>query len=195
MGMPASSSRDEATMTIALEHIETTVRGYIDRYPSEGAALAAILETLAKGFDFTSRRRYPAHVTAGIVLVDEQDRVLQIKHGVLGRWLTPGGHCEPEDKSLAGAALRELAEECGVGAEDVERIGGDEALPVHIGVHGIPANDARSEPMHHHFDFRYAFRMLPGATVRLGHEASDLRWTPYAELAAADLADHELPKD
>ncbi|HET9172388.1 MAG TPA: hypothetical protein VFN97_23375, partial [Actinospica sp.] len=75
-------------MTIALEHIETTVRGYIDRYPSEGSALAPVLETLAKGFDFTSRRRYPAHVTAGIVLLDAEDRVLQIKHGVLGGWLT-----------------------------------------------------------------------------------------------------------
>jgi 8-oxo-dGTP pyrophosphatase MutT (NUDIX family) len=195
MGMPPSSGRDEANMTIALEHIETTVRGYIERYPSEGAALAPILETLAKGFDFTSRRRFPAHVTAGIVLLDAQDRVLQIKHGVLGGWLTPGGHCEPEDKSLVGAALRELAEECGVGAEDVERVGGEEALPVHISVHGIPANDARSEPMHHHFDFRYAFRIQPGAAVHLNHEASDLRWTPYAEVAAADLGDHPLPRD
>ena len=101
-------------MTIALEHIGTAVRGYIDRYPSEGAALAPVLETLAKGFDFTSRRRFPAHVTAGIVLLDDEDRVLQIKHSVLGAWLTPGGHCEPDDKSLAGAALRELSEECGV---------------------------------------------------------------------------------
>ena len=181
-------------MTIALEHIDTAVRGYLDQYPSEGNALEPILETLAKGFDFTSRRRFPAHVTAGIVLLDDKNRVLQIKHNVLGRWLTPGGHCEPEDKSLVGAALRELVEECGVGAEDVERIGGDDSLPVHISVHGIPANDAQSEPMHHHFDFRYAYRALPGLMVRLNHEASDLRWTPYAEVAAADLGDHPLPR-
>ena len=180
-------------MTIALEHIGTAVRGYIDRYPSEGAALAPVLETLGKGFDFTSRRRFPAHVTAGIVLLDDEDRVLQIKHSVLGAWLTPGGHCEPDDKSLAGAALRELSEECGVGPENVERIGGEDALPVHISVHSIPANDSRDEPMHHHFDFRYAYRSLPGLAVRLNHEASDLRWVPYAEVAALDLADHELP--
>jgi 8-oxo-dGTP pyrophosphatase MutT (NUDIX family) len=181
-------------MTIALEQIDTAVRGYLDQYPSEGTALAPILETLAKGFDFTSRRRFPAHVTAGIVLLDDKNRVLQIKHNVLGRWLTPGGHCEPEDKSLVGAALRELVEECGVGAQDVERIGGDDSLPVHIAVHGIPANDARREPMHHHFDFRYAYRALPGLVVRLNHEASDLRWAPYAEVALADLADHPLPR-
>jgi 8-oxo-dGTP pyrophosphatase MutT (NUDIX family) len=193
--MPASKSRDEATMTIALEHIGTAVRGYIDQYPSESSALTPILDTLAKGFDFTSRRRFPAHVTAGIVLLDEQDYVLQIKHSVLGAWLTPGGHCEPDDKSLVGAALRELSEECGVGAQDVERIGGEDALPVHISVHSIPANDARAEPMHHHFDFRFAFRLLPGTTVRLNHEASDLRWTPYAELALTDLGDHPLPKE
>lgn len=180
-------------MTIALEQIGTAVRGYLERYPSEGPALAPILDTLAKGFDFTSRRRFPAHVTAGVVLLDEKDRVLQIKHGVLGTWLTPGGHCEPEDKSLAGAALRELAEECGVNPEDVERIGGEDALPVHIGVHSIPANDARNEPLHHHFDFRFAFRALPGFAVRLNHEASDLRWIPYAEVALAHLGDHPLP--
>ena len=181
-------------MTIALEHIGTAVRGYIERYPSEGAALAPVLETLAKGFDFTSRRRFPAHVTAGIVLLDDEDRVLQIKHSVLGAWLTPGGHCEPEDKSLVGAALRELSEECGFGAEDVERIGGEDALPVHISVHSIPANHARAEPLHHHFDFRYAFRLPAGVDVKLNHEATDLRWTPYAEVAAADLGDHPLPR-
>lgn len=180
-------------MTIALEQIGGAVRGYLDQYPSEGSALMPIFDTLSKGFDFTSRRRFPAHVTAGVVLLDDRDRVLQIKHGVLGMWLTPGGHCEPDDKSLAGAALRELVEECGVRAEDVERIGGEDALPVHIGVHTIPANDARSEPMHHHFDFRFAFRALPGLAVRLNHEATDLRWTPYGEFAVADLADHPLP--
>ena len=81
-----------------------------------------------------------------------------------------------------------------VGPEDVERVGGQDSLPVHISVHSIPANDARAEPMHHHFDFRFAFRLLPGTAVRLNHEASDLRWMPYAELAAADFGDHPLPK-
>jgi 8-oxo-dGTP pyrophosphatase MutT (NUDIX family) len=180
-------------MTIALEHIGAAVRGYLDLYPSEGSALAPVLETLAKGFDFTSRRRFPAHATAGAVLVDGQDRVLQIKHGVLGAWLLPGGHCEPEDKSLAGAALRELIEECGVQPECLERIGGEDSLPVHVSVHSIPANDARAEPLHHHFDFRYAFRALPGLVVRLNQEAGDLRWTPYAEFAPLELGDHPLP--
>jgi 8-oxo-dGTP pyrophosphatase MutT (NUDIX family) len=180
-------------MTIALEQIGTAVRGYLDRYPSEGSALTPILDTLGKGFDFTSRRRFPAHVTAGIVLLDDEDRVLQIKHGVLGLWLTPGGHCEPDDKSLAGAALRELVEECGVQPDEVERIGGEDSLPLHVSVHPIPANDARREPMHHHFDFRFAYRALSGLSVKLNHEASDHRWVPYAEFAAADLADRPLP--
>ncbi|WP_051451337.1 NUDIX hydrolase [Actinospica robiniae] len=180
-------------MTIALEQIGNTVRGYLDRYPSESTILVPVLDTLAKGFDFTSRRRFPAHVTAGIVLLDDQDRVLQVKHTVLGRWLTPGGHCEPEDKSLVGAALRELAEECGVGVEDLEPVGGEEALPLHIAVHTIPAHEGRREPLHHHFDFRFAYRTLPGLAVTLNDESTQLRWLPYAELAAIDFADHDLP--
>ncbi len=180
-------------MTIALEQIGTTVRSYLDRYPSESGVLVPVLDTLAKGFDFTSRRRFPAHVTAGIVLLDEQNRVLQIKHTVLGRWLTPGGHCEPEDKSLVGAALRELAEECGVGAEGIEPVGGEDALPLHIAVHTIPAHEGRNEPLHYHFDFRFAYRALPGLSVTLNGESSELRWLPYTELAPLDFADHDLP--
>ncbi|MEU8404124.1 NUDIX domain-containing protein [Nonomuraea sp. NPDC048892] len=34
-----------------------------------------------------------------------------IHHRALDRWLLPGGHVEPDDHSLYGAALRELEEE------------------------------------------------------------------------------------
>jgi 8-oxo-dGTP pyrophosphatase MutT (NUDIX family) len=169
-------------MTINLDKISSTVDSYLSLHPEEADTLSPLLEALAKGFDFTSRHRFPAHITAGIVLVDPADRVLQIHHRGLGRWLNPGGHCEPEDKTLTATALRELAEECAVAAVDVEHLGGEDALPIHIGVHLIPENGTQAEPAHRHFDFRFAFRTLGTVPVQISHEASAHRWLPLDEL-------------
>ncbi|MGH3415970.1 MAG: NUDIX hydrolase [Actinocrinis sp.] len=177
-------------MAIHLEKITTIVDGYLAVHPEDRDALAPLIEALGKGFDFTSRRRYPAHITAGVVLLDGEGRMLQIHHRRLGRWLNPGGHVEPEDKSLTGTALRELAEECGIRAEDIEPIGGegDDALPVHIDVHPIPASDVHAEPAHRHFDFRFAFRGAGGTTPEVDDRDSVCRWQPVRESGDAVLA-------
>jgi 8-oxo-dGTP pyrophosphatase MutT (NUDIX family) len=175
-------------MAIHLEKITATVDAYLLLYPEERQALDPLLAALAKGFDFTSRRRYPAHITAGVVLLDGQGRMLQIHHRGLGRWLGPGGHCEPEDKSLSGTALRELVEECGIAADDIEQVGGEEALPIHIDVHPIPASDVKAEPAHRHFDFRFAFRTGAVVPEVTGRDAAMHRWQPIAQLADRALA-------
>jgi 8-oxo-dGTP pyrophosphatase MutT (NUDIX family) len=176
-------------MAIHLEKITTTVDAYLLAHPEEREALRPLLDALGKGFDFTSRRRYPAHITAGVVLLDGGGRILQIHHRGLGRWLNPGGHCEPEDKTLTGTALRELSEECGIRAEDVEQIGGEDALPIHVDVHPIPASDVRAEPAHRHFDFRFTFRTAAVAPEVNGREAVAYRWQPLEELGDAVLAE------
>jgi 8-oxo-dGTP pyrophosphatase MutT (NUDIX family) len=176
-----------SSMPIHLEKITTTVDAYLSVHPDEKEALGPLLEALSKGFDFTSRRRYPAHITAGVVLLDGEDRVLQIHHRRLGRWLTPGGHCEPDDKSLIGTALRELAEECGIRAEDIEPIGGEEAPPIHIDVHPIPASDVHAEPAHRHFDFRYAYRTGAQRPEVGGRESVAHRWHPLSEVCDGGL--------
>jgi 8-oxo-dGTP pyrophosphatase MutT (NUDIX family) len=180
--------QDGSTMAIHLEKISTTVDAYLSVHPDERDALAPLLEALGKGFDFTSRRRYPAHITAGVILLDGEGRMLQIHHRGLGRWLHPGGHCEPEDKSLTATALRELAEECGIRAEDEEQVGGEDALPIHIDVHPIPASDVQAEPAHRHFDFRFAFRTGASVPEVTGREAVAHRWQPLRELNDAVLA-------
>lgn len=175
-------------MAIPLEKISSTVHSYLEAHPGESASLEPLLDALAKGFDFTSRRRFPAHITAGVVLINPRQQVLQVHHRRLGRWLHPGGHCEPADKSLPGTALRELAEECGVRPEDIEPIGGEDALPVQIDVHAIPAAGSRGEPAHRHFDFRFAYRAPVDLQVTVGTEAVSHRWKPLLELGDSVLA-------
>lgn len=174
-------------MAIHLEKISGVVRSYLAQYPEEQSALAPLTEAVGRGFDFTSRRRYPAHVTAGAALLDGSGRLLQIHHRALGQWLPPGGHSEPEDKSLMATALRELEEETGIGIGDVEQVGGDE-MPVKIGVYSIPADDVRGEPAHRHFDFLFAFRAAGPVDVRIGQEAFAYRWRSLDELEERSLA-------
>ncbi|MBB5121231.1 NUDIX hydrolase [Streptomyces eurocidicus] len=127
----------------------------------------------------TSREEFRGHVTAGAVLMDGQGRVLRIHHRSLNTWLFPGGHLEAGDRSLAGAALRELCEETGIATESVTAV---DAVPVDIDVHDIPENRAKAEPEHTHFDFRYVFRTCSPELSPQYEEVTDVRWFPVEDI-------------
>ena len=164
--------------------IRDLVARYLERFPDQAERLRPVTDALADSTHLTHRRTFPGHVTTGAFVVDADGRLLQIAHKNLRRWLNPGGHTEPQDASLADAARRELLEETGLGAEHVTLLG-DPVLPLAIDAHRIPANPAKDEPEHWHFDFRYAFRLTgaPGAApVALQlDEVDDHRWIPYEQ--------------
>ncbi|MFI6644332.1 NUDIX hydrolase [Streptomyces sp. NPDC050504] len=153
-------------MAITADHIRTTLAEYADAHPEEQHALAPLAELLDQGADVTSRKEFRGHVTAGAVLVNDRGEVLLVHHNALDKWLTPGGHLEPEDANLLGAALRELVEETGVTLS----LAPVRPTPVHIGVHPIPANDNKGEGAHWHADFRYVFRATGDQAVTLQEE-------------------------
>lgn len=171
-------------MPFTADHIRTTLAEYADAHPEDKHALAPLTELLDRGADVTSRKEFRGHVTAGAVLVNDRGEALFIHHNALDKWLTPGGHLEPEDTNLLGAALRELVEETGVTLS----LAPVQSTPVHIDVHPIPANDSKGEGAHWHADFRYVFRATGDQEVTLQEEEV----SGYAWRSVDTIADETL---
>jgi 8-oxo-dGTP pyrophosphatase MutT (NUDIX family) len=124
----------------------------------------------ARPEDACLRSCAPGHLTASALVVDHERRnVLLTLHPRVGRWIQLGGHCEPEDATLAAAALREAGEESGI--QDLEL----DPEPLHLDVH--PITCSLGVPTRH-LDVRYLVAAPRGAIERISEESRDLRWWP-----------------
>ncbi|OZM75333.1 NUDIX hydrolase [Amycolatopsis antarctica] len=158
----------------------------VDRWRPRDAAQESLrqgfLGFLAARTDACARACEPGHITASAVLLDASaENVLLTLHPRVGRWLQLGGHCEPEDTTLAGAALREAREESGMDGLTIA------PEPVHLDVHPITCSLGLPT---RHFDVRFAVRAPEGATPSRSEESEDLRWWPVHALppGSEDLA-------
>ncbi|GAA2215112.1 hypothetical protein GCM10009850_105790 [Nonomuraea monospora] len=166
-------------MTVTRQEIAAILGRYLEAHPDRATDVGPLAQALARGGqDLASRRTLPLHVTASAAAIDDAERVLMIHHRGLNRWLLPGGHVEPEDHSLYGAALRELAEETGLRWQHAV----SPLAPVDIDVHDIPANPSNGEPAHLHADFRFAFRVEPSAITIQPEEVTAFAWRPPTDL-------------
>jgi 8-oxo-dGTP pyrophosphatase MutT (NUDIX family) len=113
------------------------------------------------------RECVPGHITASTVVFDaSRSRVLLTLHSKVKAWLQLGGHCEPIDRTLYDAALREATEESGITGL---RLLPD---PVQIDRHFVRCHPGGS----YHLDVEYAAVAPAGARHHISAESEDLRW-------------------
>jgi 8-oxo-dGTP pyrophosphatase MutT (NUDIX family) len=135
--------------------------------------------------DGMQRACFPDHLTAGVLVVDAAgDRVLLNLHRKARRWFAFGGHCEPGDTTLAGAARREGLEESGL--PDLRF----DPVPAQLDEHAVPFCDPRGTV--HHLDVRYVAAAPDGAGHAVSEESLDVRWWPVGDLPELEPAMVEL---
>ncbi|MFF4528217.1 NUDIX domain-containing protein [Streptomyces sp. NPDC001407] len=168
-------------MSVGQDQIVRELNHYIHRHPEDQMALMpaydAALDHARRGA-CTHNQRCPLVMTAAVV-VDEQDRVLCLRHE--GGFALAEAEPEDQDGSLAEAALRLLAEE--VGIRDVWTQAADEsAFLVDV-----------TEPRRHGYGprlrvgFRFLFRAHSGAVFPAAIETGAAAWMPLADIGITAL--------
>ncbi|MGC4932969.1 NUDIX hydrolase [Gordonia sp. DT30] len=124
------------------------------------------------------RRNVPGHLTGSAIVFDATgDHVLLTLHPRVGKWIQLGGHCEPDDETLADAALREAREESGI--EDLRLCG-----LAQLHTHPITCSLGAAT---RHLDVRFA-AVAPAQPdgglppIQISPESDDLRWWPVDAL-------------
>lgn len=141
------------------------------------------LDTRSDGW---ARECAGAHLTASSLICSaDGSRVLLNLHAKIGRWLQTGGHIEPADVSLEGAALREAREESGI--EDLRL----DPTPLLLSRHEVPCGVVRPT---YHLDVQFLVLAEAGQAPVVSAESTDVRWfdaddLPTSEASVIDLVE------
>ena len=151
----------------------------------EARDLAVLRDFVARhAADPFDRRIAEGHLTGAAIVVSASGaRVLLLHHRKLQRWLQPGGHGDPGERTGEEVALREAREETGLAGLTLHPAA---PRPLDVDVHPIPARG--SEPAHLHLDLRYLVIAPEQASITVQEEeASAVQWFGWEELDALDL--------
>ena len=146
---------------------------------------ADYLAHLARYPDGIWRDGPPAHLTAScVVLAPDASQVLLTLHRKGGFWVQFGGHLEPGDTTLAGAALREATEESGLA--DLVLLPRPQPAPVGLHRHALSAAFGRCRE---HLDVTYVAIAPAQAVPAVSDESEDVAWWPVDALPATAVPD------
>lgn len=157
--------------------------GYIEANPEERDVLRSLIVLALHGPPIVTPTTTPAHVTCRAALVSADWRVLQVRggDGTAGPrgWALPGGHIEPTDQSLLGAALRLLAAQADVEANLLIPAS---VLPLDVTPRPIDAVPARDEPEHVHYEATFLLRVTDRQFGRTAVKGVSRRWVSLADV-------------
>jgi 8-oxo-dGTP pyrophosphatase MutT (NUDIX family) len=155
------------------------LRGWTAPDATQAALRRRYVAHLVAHADAADRGCRPDHLTAGTLVVSADHReVLLTLHAKAGRWFQLGGHCEPADRSLADAALREATEESGVPGLVLDPV------PVHLDEHEVTFCGAPG--LVHHLEVRFVAVAPADAVPTVSVESTDVRWWPIDALPEPD---------
>ncbi len=167
---------DAETKSRSLLLLET-LRTHAPEDGRERESLEKIVRFVESSEDPFSRSTAQGHVTGSAVVArPDGSAFLLVRHRKLGRWLQPGGHADPGDRTVLETAMREAREETGCG-DLAPACGG---RPIDVDVHSIPARPG--EPAHLHFDVRY---LLTGSERAGGGEPPEVDGVAWFTLEEA----------
>ncbi|KRE95277.1 NUDIX hydrolase [Nocardioides sp. Soil774] len=157
-------------MTPDLHASATSVlAGWTPRSPEQAALRDRFLTHLAAHPDGLAKACFPDHLTAGAIVVSPRaDAVLLNHHRKADAWLAFGGHLEPGDASLVDGARRELVEESGLSAFELD------PEPLSLDAHAVEFCSDRGTV--HHLDVRFVAVAEPDGSHATSEESLDVRW-------------------
>ncbi|CAN5470100.1 NUDIX hydrolase [soil metagenome] len=148
--------------------------------PAQAALRDRYVAHLDAHGDGMTRACRPDHLTAStLVLSHDRTHVLLTLHSKAKRWFQFGGHCEPGDASLVGAAEREATEESGLALTL-------DPVPLQLSEHAVPfcrLPGAEDDGLIvHHLDVRFLAVAPADAVPVVSEESLDVRWWPVGVL-------------
>jgi 8-oxo-dGTP pyrophosphatase MutT (NUDIX family) len=170
------------TGVVLLRDAVGTLEGWGAPDEGQGELREHYLRHLAERPDGMWRSCRPEHVTSSALVVDASgSQVLLTLHKTVGRWLQLGGHCEAGDTTLAGAALREAAEESGLTRLTID------SSPVQLSRHQLLAGGCAGA---FHLDVQFLVTATGETDFVVSEESHDLAW--FAMDALPDGIDHTV---